>query len=256
MVKTQSTQKRKSPSGKEAAPRKENAASLRLLVLVTFVGACMFVVGILVGRGTAPVRFDIQALQKELAELRQQVMQRELRQAKLNRRPIETKAELDFYEALKEEDIGEDVALHPPAQQEPVPPKAVEPETKTASPPPPARSVAETPARAPAKPEPSRPQPEPEEVAALPKGAERQKAHTGLPLTVQVASMREWGAAADTVALLKRRGFPAYLVEVRLPEKGTWYRVRVGSFPDAASASDTIARLKGERFEGIIVPRQ
>jgi cell division septation protein DedD len=231
-----------------------------MLVFVTFVGACMFVVGILVGRGTAPVRFDIQALQKELAELRRQVVEREQRQAKIHRRPIETKAELDFYEALKEEDVGEEVTLKPPPPPEPrekseaVPARPAPSEPQTASPALPARAEAETPEKPPAEPKVA--QQKPAQDTARPEAAAERGAASGPSWTVQVASMREWGAAADTVALLKRKGFPAYLVEARIPEKGTWYRVRVGSFTDENAAADTLARLRGERFDGILVPRR
>jgi len=36
----------------------------------------MFILGVLVGRGTAPVQFDTQALQKELATLRDAMMKK------------------------------------------------------------------------------------------------------------------------------------------------------------------------------------
>jgi hypothetical protein len=37
----------------------------------------MFVLGVMVGRGTAPVHFDTQALQEELAALRDAMMKKE-----------------------------------------------------------------------------------------------------------------------------------------------------------------------------------
>jgi cell division protein FtsN len=36
------------------------------------------------------------------------------------------------------------------------------------------------------------------------------------------------------------------IVSVDLGEKGTWYRVRVGSFADKAGAADFCAKLKAE----------
>ena len=47
------------------------------LCIIFFVSAWMFVLGVLVGRGTAPVHFDIESLQKELAALKEAVQKKE-----------------------------------------------------------------------------------------------------------------------------------------------------------------------------------
>ena len=41
--------------------------------IISFVSIWMFVLGIFVGRGTAPVKFDIEKLQKELVALKEAV---------------------------------------------------------------------------------------------------------------------------------------------------------------------------------------
>ena len=44
------------------------------ICLIFFISAWMFVLGILVGRGTAPVHFDIEVLQKELIALKESII--------------------------------------------------------------------------------------------------------------------------------------------------------------------------------------
>ena len=61
--------------GKATASKRRIAWGRYLLVF--FVAAWMFVLGVLVGRGTAPVHFDTQALQEELAALRDAMMKKE-----------------------------------------------------------------------------------------------------------------------------------------------------------------------------------
>jgi hypothetical protein len=63
---------------------------MRLIIwigLTLFVCAWMFVLGILVGRETVPVRFDIQKLQNELAALKETVIKKELDQFKMDSNP-------------------------------------------------------------------------------------------------------------------------------------------------------------------------
>jgi cell division septation protein DedD len=48
--------------------------------------------------------------------------------------------------------------------------------------------------------------------------------------TVQVSAHREKPSAEEEVKKMKRSGFAAFIVTSELPGKGTWYRVRLGSF--------------------------
>ena len=61
-----------------------------------FVALWMFALGVLVGRGTAPVHFDLDRLQKQLAELKQRVTTEEGERFKVN---LE---KLNFFKSLKE----------------------------------------------------------------------------------------------------------------------------------------------------------
>ena len=70
--------------------------------LVVFIAGWMFVLGILVGRGTAPVTLNAHKLETELAKLKARMVQKE--EAKVEAQASGTdkqKSELGFYEALK-----------------------------------------------------------------------------------------------------------------------------------------------------------
>ncbi len=61
-------------------------------------------------------------------------------------------------------------------------------------------------------------------------------AHSKLHYTVQVASYPQKQLADDEAKKMKTRGFAAFIVPSAVPGKGTWYRVRLGSFTSRASA--------------------
>ena len=69
--------------------------------LIFFISAWMFVLGILVGRGTAPVHFDIEKLQKELAALKEDLLRKEIKRYKIDQPDTAGKPDLGFHEALK-----------------------------------------------------------------------------------------------------------------------------------------------------------
>ena len=54
--------------------------------------------------------------------------------------------------------------------------------------------------------------------------------------TVQIASYQEKEIAEDEVKMLKKRGYAAFVVSSQLPDKGTWHRVRLGSFSNKSAA--------------------
>jgi hypothetical protein len=63
--------------------------------------AWMFGLGVWVGRGTAPLRFDIAKLETELAELKGRLMAEEQQRTALTQEAAGDWSNLDFYEALK-----------------------------------------------------------------------------------------------------------------------------------------------------------
>ena len=213
-------------------------------LLVFFVAAWMFVLGVLVGRGTAPVHFDTQALQEELAALRDAMMKKEREAVEKAIRGEDEKAPLEFYEALKKD--GLDTAVQIPV-----------PEASTAEPSPRAETVGSM-----QPPHKSRTVtmakkskvPEKPTVGKAPSSAPA-AAETTTKLTIQVASMKDGAAAERVVANLKKDGYPAYLSRIVIPDKGLWFRVRVGRYQDRDQAAADMKRLTREQKKPILVKK-
>ncbi len=64
----------------------------------------------------------------------------------------------------------------------------------------------------------------------------KQPASSKLRYTIQVSSHQEKQTAEDEVKRMKQNGFAAFIVASELPGKGTWYRVRLGSFTNRDAA--------------------
>ena len=62
--------------------------------------AWMFTLGILVGRGLSPVRFDVQKLKKELMALKQEALKRDQARFKIETDNLSENPDLDFYKIL------------------------------------------------------------------------------------------------------------------------------------------------------------
>ncbi|MFH1581830.1 MAG: SPOR domain-containing protein [Pseudomonadota bacterium] len=97
MQKSEKTSEKKNPF-KETGGK----GTTTWVCVIFFVSAWMFVLGIFVGRGTSPVKFDIENLQKELAALKEAVVKEGQERFKIGSDPASAKMELGFYEALKE----------------------------------------------------------------------------------------------------------------------------------------------------------
>ena len=232
----------------KAAESKQSIAWGRYL-LVFFVAAWMFILGVLVGRGTAPVTFDTQALQKELADLRNAMMQKEQEAVEKAVRGEDEQAPLEFYEALKADESDTDVAMPvpqtAPAAPSPAPLQAHQDVAKEETPPhkkraalmPKGERVAKSPTPV-----------QPRETKAPP-------AATGV-LTLQVASLKDGAAAGQIVANLKKDGYPAFLARSVIPGKGLWFRVRVGSYATREQAAADIERLTRDGKKPMLVTNQ
>jgi len=189
---------------------------------VFLISGCMFAVGVLVGRGNAPVEFDIQALQNEIKALKAKDKQAEARRYKLDP---------GFYEALKEpvEPIPSP-ADKPPAKK---PPKAGGVERKVAA-------KSETVDRSRWK--------KSEQVLRELGGGDK-------PLTIQVSSLKDHALALQTEKELKSRGYKAYVITAIVPGKGVWHRVRLGAFADKKEAEPVLKKLKSEGKKPILMAK-
>jgi hypothetical protein len=91
----------KAPSRKQKSSKKQSRKGLIPWIgLTLFACAWMFILGIFVGRETAPVRFDIEKLQNELTALKEKVVKKELDQYKIDSNADVTKTKMKFYETL------------------------------------------------------------------------------------------------------------------------------------------------------------
>ncbi len=82
--------------------------------------------------------------------------------------------------------------------------------------------------------------PKPAPVKKSPAPAKKElpakQASSKLRYTIQVSSHQEKQDAEDEVRRMKQNGFAASVISSPLPGKGTWYRVRVGSFSNREAA--------------------
>ena len=224
----------------KASPKKEKSSSqwtrkgLSLWICLTlFACAWMFVLGIFVGRETVPVKFDMEKLENELAALKEAVIKKELDRYKPDPNVEDNKTKMEFYEALK--NTGEEERLKadiPKNNPKPLPQKTVSTPKKPA-----VTKKIET-------------APKAKTAAAVAKSAEDNN-----NFTIQVAALKDLKIADNLVAKLNKRGYPAYRSMGKIPGKGIFYRIRIGSFKNRADADIIFNRLKKENIKAIIVQR-
>jgi len=185
----------------------------------------MFTLGVVVGRGLSPVRFDVEKLTKELMDLKEQALRREKQG-----RDVETASkntQLGFYDALTGK--KEEARLRSKAKEKPSKRLA---EGQTSG-----KAESTTVRKALEKPVPA---------------SDQQGPGAGT-LTLQVASLRDSTGAAEMVSYLRSKGYSAYQVTSEVPGKGTYHRVRVGHFKDRSAARQAAAGLRQEKLEPFII---
>jgi cell division septation protein DedD len=74
---------------------------------------------------------------------------------------------------------------------------------------------------------------------------------------LQVSSFRTQAEAEQFAAQLRARSHKAYVIEAHVPNRGTWYRVRIGPFPSQHAAASYRVGFEGrEHVVPFIVPPQ
>jgi len=208
------------------------------VVGVFIISAWMFGMGVMVGRGTAPVSFDMDQLKRTLESLQKSAQQAPRSGPRPEAAEMKSKTDLGFYDSLprnREDSEMPNLPNPSPAPAKPEPP-AQKPAESTAPP------KAEKPAAA-AVPAPAAPPPAPASAAP------------GKPLTVQIAAVKSEEEARRLLEKLRQRGYAAYVEPVAVPDKGTWYRVRMGEFPSKEFARSTVDRLQKDGFKPDVVPK-
>jgi len=185
------------------------------IFLIVFVSAWMFVLGVLVGRDTVPVKFDIEKLQKELVALKEAVIKKEQKRFKIDSDRVRNKTDFGFYEALKETKKNKNNGAGISKKQE----------TKHLS----ENETVKVKKRVISG-----------KSKIINKDKQKNLTETDKKLTIQVASLKDSKDADEMVARLKKKGYPAYRISSNIPEKGIWHRVRIGYFKDKAEAGSTL----------------
>jgi len=208
------------------------------LCLLFLISGWMFVLGVLVGRGTAPVNFDIQALQKELLALKESMLKQEKRAMEIDSAKTGAKSSLEFYEALKKKGKDEQIQII----EKKAPPKAPPKEPPKTPPPSPLTSQKRV----------SKSKVAPEEKKTLPDTPGVKPSPSGT-LAVQVASTKDSASAEALVKKLTQLGYAGFSTMAEIPDKGTWYRVRVGPYRTKTEAEKMRQELTKDNFKGIVV---
>ncbi|MDH3885693.1 MAG: SPOR domain-containing protein [Desulfobacterales bacterium] len=226
--------------------------------VIFFLCAWMFVLGILVGRGTAPVKFDIAAIEKKIEASKKDDPGKPGKvPAHKDSATLKDKTKLEFYEALKEN--SEDTKV--PALQKPkIIKQKIEKPAETAVSPKPQEATPQEPTSAKAvsqkaglqksKPvtTPQKDTPIKEKVAAV-----KQTATTGPLYTIQAASVKNAKDADRLIEKLKKSGYPAYRAIGKVEGKGIWFRVRIGEYKSKSEALGVMKKLKKDGLKPIVV---
>ena len=215
---------------------------------IFFVCAWMFVVGVLVGRDTAPIKFDIAGIQKKLEADKEDLENKE--RSRIQGKPgiTKDKTKLDFYEALR--DNREDTQLDKKKLSSSISKKAEPPPAKK-----PPRSIDDKANRKINEKKPP-PKKKPTKPPQKPSSASKSKIRpSGKTYTIQAASVKNARDADRLVAELKKTGFHAYRAIGKVPGTGIWYRVRVGEYKSKASARRTLNKLKKAGLKPIVIEK-
>ena len=236
----------------------------------------MFFLGILVGRDSSPVRFDVPQIKEDLVTLKQKVLPKGETASEAEPEDMAEDPDLEFYSALREKPEESGLAVKKAVKTPPEPKaKAVTrpatPEAAVKKP----EVVPEKAGGAPAEPdlvsarlEVKRAEPKIKPVAskageeAPQKPVEKvagkeapvpQKTERVGRYTIQVAAFKNVDRARELIVYLRKKGYDAYQATATLPDKGTYHRVRVGHFASKSDAAQIASKLGQNKLETVIV---
>lgn len=207
----------------------EKGSAAGWFLLVFTASACMFILGVLVGRNTAPVHFDMENLNKKLSQLQDSVLAGKTgRQTESEKIPNDISFE--FYDKLKEKSQTDEYAegrprVLSPKYEKPSPSKI--------------RARKAEPARAAGK--------AGKEASSPTPPASQEKMYA-----IQVASLRDPGKAEKVRNKFRNKGYPAFTQVALVEGKGRWCRVRLGPYKNRAQAEDDLERLQKAGVDAIL----
>jgi len=202
-----------------------------------FIAGWMFVLGIMVGRGSAPVTFDTQPFQKRLETIVDRFGQKQ---------DSRQKVELTFYDVLDRPALEEGETLGSvqeilPGKVSPVPVEEGDEKISKKR----MTLAHRTGDFAPENP--------PEPVAV--QKPEKNPAPASGRYTVQVAAYRQLKDAVAQSAILEKKGVSSYRVTAE-KDGETWYRVRSGSFHTHADAAAFKQKLDQIGIQSMILKKE
>jgi DedD protein len=215
-------------------PRKR---AMGWVVIFCFTSAWIFLLGILVGRGMAPVKFDMDNLQKELTALKIALIKKEQQLTTKDTNILAEKPDFEFHENLKKPKpdttvIFQDVATEPiEPSQKIIPSHKTQNVTKK-------KQFLEKSEKPPLD--------KPIELPVETDSAEKQ-------FTLQISSLKDPKVADQMVTSLQKQGFPAYQTTVTLSKNNIWYRVRAGHFSSKEESQAMMIKLKKEYKDVILI---
>lgn len=190
------------------------------LGIFCFIYICIFLLGVIVGRGMAPGRLETDELQTELAELRASVLEKKQGFDERNTEALANNADFLFPAEVKTNGSGGAGIPH-----------------KTRA----ARKYKKK-----------------DRAGRTAEGAAQNKDAVRLNQTVhfiQVASLKDRKTADRFVAELKAKGYKAFHVKAKISSNEVRYRVRVGAFRDKAASYKVMTELKKE-YKGALFVKQ
>ena len=217
-----------------------------------FIAGWMFVLGIMVGRGSSPVEFDTQKFQKRLETIAREFGKKETKK----------KIDLKFYDVLDRPVPEETGALTKNSleiipKKEPVlitdtfsnktsrkkltlNQKAGKPKTNDVT------SAREKKKAVVVK--------KTRATVQTPAKSTDKKVQKG-KYTIQIAAYKAFKDAVSQMATLEKKGFSSYRVKGK-KDGQTWYRVRTGSFASYADAKKIKEKLKKAKINSMIIKKE
>lgn len=216
------------------------------IIAILFLCAWMFVLGVLVGRDTAPVKFDIQQLVHSRDDSNTEAQVKEQSQPTKDSVAVKDKTKLRFYEHLPEDQKDTSVPDLKPEQI--AKPKKEDQSQSNDSESNQKRQIKKADTEKAASPKTATKQEDQKKAAAA-----VTKQSTGAVYTIQAASVKKAKDADRLVAELKQKGYPAYRTIGKVAQKGIWFRVRIGEYNSKAEARQTLDKLKKLGLKPILV---
>lgn len=220
--------------------------------------ACMFVLGVLVGRNTAPVQFDVDKIEDKLSHLKVSILKKKEAKKTITK-AVEPEPLMEEHQDII--DTLKDKGKQPELYEQYVPPVLTPKYAKTPSPKNQATSKKKKP-----KPEPetkiavSGPAKQSEPAVIKKTVAKVEEKTKKIPkqhiqdsgFAIQVASLKNFEKAESLTKKFKEKGYPAFCQSSELNGE-MWHRVRIGPYPDRSLAEKDRLRLQEAGVDTLVL---